>query len=160
MTPIRASIAVTLVATAALLANAQQQTYSSPDHQFKALVYTTDGESRVSVVTARGSHLATCAFTSDDGQHGYGVDAAYWTPNSLYFVFRLRSSGGHSPMFAPIVFWKAKSTSFYSLKDFIGDIAFGVDSPDLVKASHYPAMTDATIALHTLTPADLEEIHR
>lgn len=157
----RASIAVFLVGTAVLFANAQHlqpHTYPSPDHRFKALVNTNDGESRISVVTAKGTQLAAHAFTSDDKQHGYEVDAAYWTPNSQYFVFRLRSSGGHSPMFAPIVFWKEKSTSFYSLKNFTGDIAFTVAPPDLVKGSNYPDMTDATVALHALTSADLSEI--
>ena len=52
MITMRVSIAVTLVVTAVLVANAQraqQETYPSPDHRFKALVYTSDGESRVSV---------------------------------------------------------------------------------------------------------------
>lgn len=159
----RASGALLLIGIVVLFANAQHvqpQTYPSPDNRFKALVNTADGESRVSVVSARGSQVAAHAFTSDDKQHGYEVDAAYWTPDSQYFVFRLRSSGGHSPMFAPIVFWKEKSTSFYSLKNFTGDIEFAVVPPDVVKASNYPAMTDATIALHALTSADLSRIAR
>jgi hypothetical protein len=163
MIPMKASVAVALVVTAVLAANAQrvqQEAYPSPDQRFKALVYTSDGESRVSVVTAKGSQLATHAFTSDDNQHGYEVDGAFWTPDSQYFVFRLRSSGVHSPMFAPIVFWKRTSTSFNSLKNYTGDIAFGVAPPDQVKASNYPGMTDATIALHTLTSADLVHIER
>jgi hypothetical protein len=47
------------------------------NYPFKALVYTSEGESRVSVVTANGSQLATHAFTSDGKQHGYEVDGAY-----------------------------------------------------------------------------------
>lgn len=69
----RVSIAVTLVVTAVLVANAQraqQETYPSSDLRFKALVYTSDGESRVSVITAKGSRLAPYAFTSDDKQNG------------------------------------------------------------------------------------------
>jgi hypothetical protein len=159
----RASITVLLVGITVLFADAQRvqpKAYPSPDHRFKVLIKTADGESRISVVTATGSPLVAHAFGSDDQQHGYEVDAAYWTPDSQYFVFRLRSSGGHSPMFAPIVFWKEKSTSFYSLKNFTGDVAFAVATPDLVKASNYPDMTAATVALHALTPADLVQIPR
>lgn len=159
----RAFIAALLVGITVLFAAAQRvqrQAYPSPDHRFKALVNTAEGESRVSVMTATGSQVAAHAFASDDRQHGYEVDAAYWTPDSHYFVFRLRSSGGHSPIFAPIVCWKEESASFYSLKNLTGDIAFAVAAPDLVKASNYPDMTNATVALHALTSADLAQIPR
>src|SRR5579871_74489 len=100
----RASISTALLLTAvlALAQHAIHAEYLSPNNRFKALVDTSDGESRVAVLTERGVRLATHAFTSEDKQHGYEVDAAYWTPDGKYFVFRLRSSGGHSPMFAPI----------------------------------------------------------
>jgi hypothetical protein len=42
------------------------------------------------------------SFASADGEHGYGVRRAVWTPDSRYFVFDLASSGGHSPETAPI----------------------------------------------------------
>jgi hypothetical protein len=88
--------------------------------------------------TGRGSRLATYAFTSHDKQHGYRLTlrSGRQTRSTLF------TDLGHSPMFAPIVFWKEKSTSFYSLKKFTGDIAFDVAPPDLLKACNYPGLTD------------------
>jgi hypothetical protein len=62
-------------------------------------------ESRVEIRRRKGGRLRAHDFSSDDGSHGYGVDGAQWTADSQFFVFRMRSSGGHSPMWAPGVYW-------------------------------------------------------
>jgi len=135
--------------------------FKSPDHRFVGLVapsLNASDESRVSILGADGHQLRTHDFSSSDGQHGYGVDAAQWTPDSHYFVLRMRSSGGHSPMFAPIVFWSRKANRFYSLNDYTGDISFSVAAPDGVKASTWPGMRPTTVSLHALKKTDVTEL--
>jgi len=116
-----------------------------------------DSESRISVRRSYGSFLRTHDFSSADGQHGYGVDGAEWTPDSQYFVVRLRSSGGHSPMFAPVVFWSRKANRFYSLKDCTADQTFSVAAPDKVEVSTWPDMKPATVSLHEVKESEVTE---
>lgn len=115
-------------------------------------------ESVVTIRDSRGTTLQEHDFTSPDGEHGYDVDGMKWTPDSQYCVFRLRSSGGHSPMFAPIIFWSRKTTSFYSLNDYTADQIFTVRAPAKVKASTWPGMRPATIILSELKAADVTEL--
>lgn len=77
--------------------------YSSPDGALWAMVRTDGrGESRVSIEDSRRHVLFTRANTSADGLHGYRVVHGAWTPDSLFFVAGLESSGGHQPWSHPI----------------------------------------------------------
>jgi hypothetical protein len=115
-------------------------------------------ESTVSILNSGGSTLQTHHFSSQYGDQGYFVDGVKWTPDSEYCVFRMRSSGGHSPMFAPIVFWKRKANRFYSLKNYTADIVFSIAAPDTVKASTWPTMHSATVSLGTIKESEVLEL--
>src|SRR6266849_3231050 len=52
-------------------------------------------ESRVEFYSPQQEMLCALDYSSDDGEHGFGIVKAAWTPDSYYFVFSLTSSGGH-----------------------------------------------------------------
>ena len=98
------------------------KSFKSPDGRLAAVVIPVskqrgfeENESRISIQTNGGKQLLVHDFSSDDGQHGYGVDVAQWTPDSEFFVCQMRNSGGHSPMYAPVVFWAREKNRFYQL---------------------------------------------
>lgn len=139
--------------------------YRSRDKQFFAVVRPVRNptlhvatESTIAILGVDGSSLASHDFSSQWGDEGYIVTEVKWTPDSQYCVFRMRSSGGHSPMFAPIVIWNRKSNRIYSLVNYTADIVFLVAAPDKVKASTWPQMKTATISLHMLVESELSEL--
>jgi len=137
--------------------------YPSPDRRFKAVIapsskVTGTSESRVSVLSSDGTQLRTHDFSSSDGEHGYGVDGALWTTDSQNFVFRMRSSGGHSPMFAPIVFWSRKANRFYSLTNYTADNSFVMTGRDQLRVLTWPGMHAATVSLSSLKPSEMTEL--
>src|SRR5450759_4584618 len=107
-------------------------------------------ESRVEIRGKNGAVLCSHDFSSPDGEHGYGVDGAQWTADSQFFVFRMRSAGGHNPMYAPLVVWSRSRNHFYHLDDYTGDQTFSVTSPDVVSVDTWPIMKPATISLSNL----------
>jgi hypothetical protein len=117
-------------------------------------------ESRVEIRRLTGGLLQAYDFSSDDGTHGYGVDGAQWTADSQFFVFRMRSSGGHSPMWAPIVYWSRKTSRFYELNDYTGDMEFSVNAPDKINVSTWTQMNPAVVSLHELKPVQVTELHQ
>ena len=133
----------------------------SPDAQLIAVITAKDrrmrvngNESRVEIRT-HNDQICVHDFSSSDGEHGYGIDSAEWTSDSQYFVFRLRSSGGHSPMFAPIAFWSRKENRFYTLKNYTGDTTFFVVAPDQIKANTWPGLLPASVSLRSLKKDDV-----
>jgi len=56
-----------------------------------------DSESRIELYSPQNQMLCALDYSSDDGEHGFGVVKAAWTPDNNYFVFSLTSSGGHQP---------------------------------------------------------------
>jgi len=137
--------------------HAEAEKFVSPDKRLVAIVVPADKhegyeelESRVEIHSRGGAPLCAHDFSSDDGEHGYGVDGAQWTPNSQFFVFRLRSSGGHSPMNAPVVFWSRKTNRFYDLKGYTADVTFSVTAPDNVSVDTWTDLRPATLSLHSL----------
>jgi hypothetical protein len=133
--------------------------YVSPDGMFVANVIPNGkevgnkrAEDKIKIADKNGKVMSFYDFSSEDGEHGYGLDGGQWTVDSKFFVFRLRNSGGHSPMNAPIVFWSRSDSSFYQLNDVTGDIAFSVSPPDEVAASSLPDMKPAEISLNHLKP--------
>ncbi len=137
----------------------------SPDQRFTARISSSGkrraakaDESGVEIRDGNGRLLCTHDFSSSDGEHGYGVDGAKWTPNSQFLVLRVRSSGGHSPMFAPVVFWSRKTGRFYQLNDYTSDQLFSVSSPDNVEVSSWSDFKPVTVSLSALRPNQLSKL--
>ena len=132
--------------------------YVSPDRALIANVIPSGkekgnekAESTVRVQSAEGKQSFTYDFSSDDGEHGYGVNSAQWTADSNFFVLTMSSSGGHSPMFAPVVFWSKTDNTFYSLPQYTASYVFELRG-DSIRLSTWPGMQPATVALRDLKP--------
>jgi hypothetical protein len=117
--------------------------YRSPDGRLKALVISLprapygSGESRIQVRSIDGTLLFSKSYASKDGEHGFGVEHAAWTPDSKFFVYSLSSSGGHQSWHFPTDFIEASTLSVYRLDDYVGPITdpeFRVLPPDTVYA--------------------------
>jgi hypothetical protein len=132
----------------------------SPDGKLMAII--TPGrqksESRIEVCHRGGTLLRSHDFSSVDGERGYFVDGAKWTPDSHFLVVRMRSSGGHSPMYAPIVFWSRERNVFYHLTNFTGDQQFNVSAPNKVSVRTWPGLKLATSSLAKLSPSQVTEL--
>lgn len=158
-------VAVLASVVAISASNPKRTTHKSPDKHLLAVVDPVRNptlhvatESVVSIRDEDGNTLQKHDFASQDGEHGYEVDGVKWTPDSQYCVFRLRSSGGHSPMFAPIVFWSRTTSHFYSLKDYTADRTFSVGAPAKVSASMWPGMRPATVSLSEVKQTEMTEL--
>lgn len=112
-------------------------------------------ESRVEIRRRNGALLQAHDFSSADGEHGYGVAVAQWTPDTRFFVFSMRNSGGHSPMYAPVAFWSRRTNRFYQLNNYTASQILSVESPDKVKLSTWPDMKPVTISLRTLPETEV-----
>jgi hypothetical protein len=117
--------------------------YQSPNRALRALLVALPnapyglGESRVEIRNGKNVLLFSHSFGSEDGEHGFGVAQAAWTPDSQFFVFSLMSSGGHQPWHSPIYFVSRRDNRMRSLDDYLGDITdpnFEVRPPDIVQA--------------------------
>jgi len=76
-------------------------------------------------------------YTSSDGEHGFGVVKAAWTPDSQYFVYSLASSGGHEPGRSPIFFYDRKVERVRSFDEEVGVVLnpdFSLSTPDFLEA--------------------------
>ena len=125
----RFALSVTAILLLGSFCHAQQHPRSSKPHEFKS----PDGrviavvrsmqvpdampESRVELRTEEGRVLAKRDYTSEDGEHGYGVTKATWTPDSQFFVYSLESSGGHSAWHAPVQFFSREHDKVVGLDD-------------------------------------------
>jgi hypothetical protein len=94
--------------------SSREETFESPDGAIIAFVRFTKtveatSESRIEVRTRSGRVLLKHDYGSEDGEHGYGVNKAAWTPNSQFFVYSLESSGGHSAWHSPDACWSVMS---------------------------------------------------
>ncbi|HJX83695.1 MAG TPA: hypothetical protein VJ723_05075 [Candidatus Angelobacter sp.] len=134
--------------------------YASPDKMLLASVVATntgtaiDGsENRVEMRSATGELLAQEDFTSHDGEHGYAVIKAEWTPDSQFFVFSLESSGGHSPWHSPMKFYSRKQQRIISLDDALHNSVTGefvIGAPDKVTVHLWFKKRKVTVALSEL----------
>src|SRR5450755_408139 len=86
-------------------------------------------ESRIEIFTAKGDKVCSLDFSSDDGEHGYAVAKAAWTPDGNYFVYSLESSGGHAPWHTPTLFISANPIREICLLDSYLDNP-GITTPD------------------------------
>jgi hypothetical protein len=109
------------------------QELSSPDGTLQARIIhiqgkTGCGESRVEIRNRAAELLQTASYTSDDGEHGWGVEKAAWTPNSGFFIFSMSSSGGHEAKHFPTFFYVRKTNNIETLEKFLRNVA--VDDPE------------------------------
>lgn len=132
-----------LLSAASIASGPSVQVFRSPDGSRVARIVSTVAgrhpgtESRVEIATRSGRILTTRSYISKDGEHGYGVMQAAWTPNGRFFVWMLQSSGGHSPWHGPMDFWSRQYNCVFSLDHLLGDAvisrAFVVKAPDRIK---------------------------
>lgn len=116
--------------------------YPSPDGKLTALVVPLPGalygagENRVEIRSRDGSLLFSHSYGSEDGEHGYGLEHAAWTPDSKFFVYSLSSSGGHQPWHFPTDFIEAGTLRLHRLDEYRGPVTtpdFTVLPPDRVR---------------------------
>lgn len=112
------------------------ENYDSPDGTLRAVVVVTrrGGESEVELREG-ADILLTRAYSSLDGQHGFVVQRAEWTPDSRFFVFSLASSGGHQPWHYPTYFYSRGTNRIETLERYTGPVAgpeFRLSAPDTI----------------------------
>jgi len=117
-------------------AEGSTDSYNSPDGTLGAFVVVTGagGESQVEIREGSAT-LRTRRFSSPDGQHGFIVQYAEWTPDSGFFVFSLASSGGHQPWHFPTFFYSRRINKIEALDAYTGPVAdpgFHVSAPDAI----------------------------
>ena len=133
--------------------------YVSPDGEQVAVVRServseaTD-ESRVELRNNAGAVSAKRDYSSSDGEHGYGVTKAAWTPDSQYFVFSLESSGGHQGWHTPVRVFSRRGSTFFNLdrapQDSVSNPQFLVSAPDRITVELYFSKHTRTVALREL----------
>ena len=158
-----------IVLAGVLLASASPQVapakkqYESPDKTLVASVIATNtgtaidsSENRVEVRSATGKLLTQEDFTSQDGEHGYAVAKAAWTPDSQFFVFSLENSGGHSPWHSPTKFYARKQQRIMSLDEALHNSVTGefvIGAPDKVTVHVWFKKRKVTVSLSELAEA-------
>jgi hypothetical protein len=135
------------------------QTLKSPDSTIIAEVNfakkpEATAESRVVLRAKNGTVLAQRDYSSEDGEHGYGVTNAAWTPDSQFYVYSLQSSGGHSPWHSPVQVFCRADNKIRSLDDALNDAVmspeFVISAPDRVTVDLYFSKQTKTVGLHQL----------
>jgi len=138
--------------------------YESPDKSIVALVFPVSKpgyesyESRVELRSKSGRVLAQHDYSSADGEHGYGVAKAAWTPDSNFFVYSLESSGGHQPWHSPVNYYNRAQSKFRSLDDALYDAVanpqFSISAPDRVAVELWFSKATRTVSLSALVPKE------
>lgn len=87
-------------------------------------------ESRIEFYNASGKKICTADYSSQDGDHGFGVAKAEWSPDGRFFVYSMTSSGGHQPWHAPTNFYDGNNHELCSLDAFLDPP--GIATPDFL----------------------------
>jgi hypothetical protein len=150
------SIAAMVIALVSTQLPAQRR-YVSPDNRNVATVVPVGpsrDESRVTVSSRDGSLLCTQDYSSKDGDHGYEVVKAAWTPDSKYFVYSMESSGGHSVMIVPTLFCSTIRHKVFGLSDLLHDNVifpnFSIKAPDQITVTLQTRKQGKTVSLSRL----------
>ncbi len=121
--------------------SAEQEEYLSPDGAYRAIVVTLSkapygsGESEIFIKSKDEEIICSKNYQSEDGEHGYGVEKAAWTPDSKFFVYSMSSSGGHQAWHFPTDFIAIADFKIYSLDDYVGPVTnpdFVLAAPDII----------------------------
>jgi hypothetical protein len=96
-----------------------------------------DAENRIEFYSAQSQMLCALDYSSGDGEHGFGVVKAAWTPDGEFFVFSLTSSGGHQSWHAPTLFFSRKNNAIFDLDNYaegsgISKGEFVLEAPNIV----------------------------
>jgi len=93
-------------------------------------------------------------YSSGDGEHGYGVTKAGWTPDSKFFVYSLESSGGHQAWHSRVQFYGRETNKIFSLDDALNDDItnphFTITAPDKVTVELHRRSDKLTVSLSSL----------
>lgn len=122
---------------------ANWKTYQSPDGAIRAQIIPVGKtqESKIQILTNEGVLLQEADYSSEDGDHGFKVVLAEWTPNSQFFIYSTESLGGHQPWFSPVYFYNKSDNKIYSFTEVSGfTVANGefiVAAPDIVTFTVY-----------------------
>jgi hypothetical protein len=104
--------------------------------------------------TKSGVLLVRRDYSSEDGEHGYGVTKAAWTPDSQFFVYSLENSGGHQAWNSPVRFFSRRSNKILSLDNALHDAVtnpdFALAAPDKVTVELYFSKREVTVSLSSL----------
>jgi hypothetical protein len=126
------------------------QVFVSPDRALQATIIPVSpeqglqaNESRVELRRKDGKLLCMKDYSSSDGEHGYGVQKAQWTPDSRFFVYDLASSGGHQPYRAPTFFFSRENNRVRNIEEFtdravLSDAVFQIVGPHSVVVESSP----------------------
>ena len=123
-------------------------------------------ESLIEIFTSALDKICSLDFTSDDGEHGYSVGKAAWTPDGNYLVYSLQSSGAHAPWHTPTQFVSVNFNREICLLDSYLDnpgitmADFKLTAPDLVTTRVYGAKSDVTVSLSRITQAPVNQRSR
>ena len=136
-----------------------ERAYSSPDGARIVISHpkrqTSTRESLVTFYSPKGAKLCSADYSSDDGEHGYGVAKAAWTPDGRYFVYSLESSGGHSVMNTRTEFFSRGALRICSLDYFVGGNGiefadFQLIPPDIVEVTVNTVTKPVRVSLGTI----------
>jgi len=129
-----------LVASISLAGNTRE--FVSPDKKTRVLIqnFNEKGkvlESKIQFVSTGGMVLRRKSFTSNDGEHGYGIIRAEWTRDSKFFVFSMISSGGHQPWHCPISVYSTTDNKLFNIDELFGAVteSFRLLSSDSLETS-------------------------
>jgi hypothetical protein len=120
----------------------QDRKFESPDGKFIAYIIALpnapygSGESKIIIKTKQDKVLYSKDYSSEDGEHGFGVERAAWTPNSKFFVYSMSSSGGHQAWHFPTDFIDVSDFKIRSLDKYLGPITdpdFELIAPDIIR---------------------------
>lgn len=125
-----------------LVHSAELKEYLSPDSKYRAYIISLpkspEGsvESKVVIRAKNNKILCSKSYGSEDGEHGFGVEKAAWTPDSKFFVYSLSSSGGHQSWHFPTDFISVKDFKVRNLDNYVGPItdqSFILKGPDTIE---------------------------
>jgi hypothetical protein len=136
-------IAVIIVLSVGAAASGLRTEYKAKDGSRVVVVTATKSreaagpESTVDFYSPQNQTLCSVDFSSDDGEHGFGVVKAAWSPDGKYFVFSTISSGGHQPWHWPTVFYSLRDKEIRNLDRYssaagISRGDFKLKSPNIV----------------------------
>ena len=142
-----------ILSTFRFLPDLSGMNYGSPNGALRAQVISIGKtqESRVQIRTSEGTLLQEADYTSEDGDHGLSVVNAEWTPDSQFFVYSAKSSGGHQPWHGNVFFYSRlhnKVYDFYTLSNSgTIDNTFVITAPDIVTVTIYtsPGMSESQV---------------
>lgn len=122
----------------------------SPDEKLKALIKAQNkqGETHLEIQKEDGTVLCKQDFTSEDTEHGLVANRAAWSPDSNFFYFTMRSSGGHMPWKATTRVYSRDKNKLFDIEDFLPPMApggFSIESPDILHVLMWTRNADGVI---------------